>query len=598
MPADLYRTYQVLIEESVDPQHPKREKTAKNDNHNPSIHRALCVTNELFQDAVCYYTILLSGLAGNEKDGQRPLNPLWHEIADDNGKYKTAADTVVRRMAAKYKPLVGCETAINLRDKVFLKGEAQNAGSEGSQTAEQKVQMAADTYRIIQQQAVISDDESGEDEGAKLNEFANNWASILCDPEGETLIPGTGVFDEIHGKLKAASFARGDVDRLLVAAFSSASAWVDAAFEAAHAKALQEKAQKRDAACAKAKTEKAKAKKQTEWTTKIEALKSAKAENRAKFLAEYRANAVETINDAVSDGLKGERKHYCMTEESFDKVQSELKRLTVGAEGTPTPQRLRYGKNTNSFEAVLLRYWRVLPCQSTSLRLKAAVWKAVKRYITKKEPITPPTLNGKTVTAMPYAAGCRIAFPLFGKTMLEIPTKDRSPWWEFERAAFMHAADDVFKFKRRTAQREAKVNRLRVVQRTALEQAGTLELNSEDSPTGKKITVRGMKEDQRREKMEALLKHLGEERGLDRAYGIDTGTIGGWASVRETLLKMEAQGILDEAELVAAVDDCQTENSQGFGSADFFHELCDPDCHSIWSRVGEGIAHQVLITTW
>ena len=51
MPSELYRTYQVLIEETVDPLHPKREKTRKNDRYNPDIHHALRVTNGLFQDS-------------------------------------------------------------------------------------------------------------------------------------------------------------------------------------------------------------------------------------------------------------------------------------------------------------------------------------------------------------------------------------------------------------------------------------------------------------------------------------------------------------------------------------------------------------------
>jgi hypothetical protein len=54
MASELYRTYEVLIEDSVHPTHPKRGKTNKNDRYQADAHQALLTTNELFQDAVCY----------------------------------------------------------------------------------------------------------------------------------------------------------------------------------------------------------------------------------------------------------------------------------------------------------------------------------------------------------------------------------------------------------------------------------------------------------------------------------------------------------------------------------------------------------------
>jgi hypothetical protein len=66
--SELYRTYEVLIEESIHPTHPKRGKTTKTYRYKADVHHALVTTNELFQDAVCYYTIMLVGLAGEGKD--------------------------------------------------------------------------------------------------------------------------------------------------------------------------------------------------------------------------------------------------------------------------------------------------------------------------------------------------------------------------------------------------------------------------------------------------------------------------------------------------------------------------------------------------
>jgi hypothetical protein len=122
MPNELYRTYEVLIEETVAPDHPKRAKTRKPDSYNTEVHDALHTTNALFQDAVCYYTILLAGLAGDEEERQGlPLNPLWWEIAGEGGKFKAQADHVVQRLADKFKSLTGCKTAEDLLNTALEK---------------------------------------------------------------------------------------------------------------------------------------------------------------------------------------------------------------------------------------------------------------------------------------------------------------------------------------------------------------------------------------------------------------------------------------------------------------------------------------------
>src|SRR6266540_5607744 len=106
MAGELYRTYEVLIEESVHPTHPKRGKTAKNDAYRADVHLALVTTNELFQDAVCYYTIMLAGLAGEAKDKKGRLqNPLWKEFT--NGKFKDQAAKVIQRFAIRYAACAG-----------------------------------------------------------------------------------------------------------------------------------------------------------------------------------------------------------------------------------------------------------------------------------------------------------------------------------------------------------------------------------------------------------------------------------------------------------------------------------------------------------
>jgi hypothetical protein len=155
----------------------------------------------------------------------------------------------------------------------------------------------------------------------------------------------------------------------------------------------------------------------------------------------------------------------------------------------------------------------------------------------------------------------------------------------FEKAAFATAAEDVFKYKIRSMKRQSEVEKLRAVKRAALEGTHFEEIKPENSPTGKSIVARGMKDDMRRLKMETLLKEMADEKGLD-SYGLDSGTIGGWADVREKFLGLERKNQATEQDLTAVVDECQTENRQGFGSADFFHTLCKPEYHEIWSENG------------
>jgi hypothetical protein len=192
MASELYRTYEVLVEESVHPTHSKRGKTNKADGYKADVHQALVTTNELFQDAVCYYTIMLAALAGETKDRKRRLlNPLWKEFTE--GKYRQQAEKVVRRFVGRYTSCVELATSDSLREKFLLPSELAK-----STTQINKTQIAANTYRVIEQQAVKTDEEGDIEESEALNEFASGWASILCDPENATNVPGTGILDQMH----------------------------------------------------------------------------------------------------------------------------------------------------------------------------------------------------------------------------------------------------------------------------------------------------------------------------------------------------------------------------------------------------------------
>jgi hypothetical protein len=186
------------------------------------------------------------------------------------------------------------------------------------------------------------------------------------------------------------------------------------------------------------------------------------------------------------------------------------------------------------------------------------------------------------VTAWKVLATLRRVFPFFTSLF---SGDTNTIWLEFDDAAFATAAEDVFKYKIHTLRRQGEVDRLRAVKRAALDENGVRDFKPQNSPTGKRIVVRGMKDDSRRGKMEKLLNEMAEEKGLN-FYGLDTATIGGWADVRDRFLALAAKEKAALANLVAAVDESQTENRQGFGSADLFHAFCKPEYHELWSNEG------------
>ncbi len=592
MPSELYRTYEVLIEESVHPTHPKRGKTNKSNGYDAGIHESLKTTNELFQDDVCFYTIMLAGLAGKAEDANgRLLNPLWHEIS--SGKFKEQGQQIVRRFAERYPSCSGISGVEELFNRFLFKNEFAKENSGGD-----KHKMAADTYRVIEQQAVKTDEAGEIEESEALNVFASDWASILCDPENKTNVPGTGVLDEFH---REALKDGANLDELLENAFSKASEWCKQSALEKQSQRLEAMKTSQTKAVEKAKTAAAKSKARQKWQEKIDAEvkdgQAAKEENEKNL-----ENAVKTLKGALADGLRYDVQKHGVSENKYEQAEATLAKIAEEVSiATQGVNRIRYGSRDNSLEGVLLRYWwlhqRVETGSVEEQQLeiaRAAVKRDLDIYLNDKaqKPKQPPVLNGSEVREAPFAAGFKCAFPLFLKGVADIKHKDRSPWWDFDRTAFMFAADDVFKYKRRSQERQARYQKLNCLVQLGGNEDGIRELKPKNSPTGKKLTVRGMKSDPRREAITSLLKEMAKERGLDGEYGLRPGTIGGWMDVRKAFLALERNaGKMNlkpqEDELIDAVDRCMEDNRQGFGDPNFFHELCEPTKQIIWSKAGE-----------
>lgn len=205
MPRELYRTYEVLIEETVSPGDPRCGKTNKTSRYSAEITTALRDTNDIFQDAVCYYTLLLAGLVGNGDEGAG-LNPLWRHLRSNAMKEQT--DAVVKRLASRYPALQGLQTAEEFLDRVYGALQREHLLPAALQMTEAALNAAMKrhrtvTYQILEKHGTETDEATGEPkECQKLNVFASSWASILCNPTNATVIPGCGVYDSLLSRFQ------------------------------------------------------------------------------------------------------------------------------------------------------------------------------------------------------------------------------------------------------------------------------------------------------------------------------------------------------------------------------------------------------------
>jgi len=605
---ELYRTYEVLVEESVHPNHPKREKANKPclwELDNGEKDAALRDTHMIFQDAVCYYTLCLAGLAGNEKhkDGVmagKPLNPLWGHLT---GAMKERTEAVIRRLAANYQPLAGIKTTEEFLNRVY--SEPLRMSPEKPESEQDAVkEMRSQCYRLIERYGTKTKENGGLECG-DMSSFANTWASITSDPNGGTNIPGNGPYDGISRMLKKRVTAQMTVDdakkrieRALMASAYLAGKHNTSDCDASFQRDLAEK-----------KSDQAKA----------QFIKEREKES-IGFLEKRRGQIIKATKSAIEKAFFSEKaSDLGLSEKEFADAKAAIKKQADDVAGS-TKQliRLRYGERDNAFEKAMFRYW-FLRDDANELVRRAAL-ADFRRFIEKDKPEPAPELDGFRYRQMPYRheAKAKIAFPLFGKLCLGIPTVERSPDWDFDKAAFAAAAEDLFKYKIRTRDREEKVRKVLGIVK-AYEAKGETLLEAEDSPTGKKVTIHGMEDDPRwkaegddRAGIEALLKDLRDDKKLD-VYGLREGTIGGWPEVRKALLQIHGTAAKEKwdkpkltKQLEDEVDKEMEGNRQGFGSADLFHALCALAYHHLWltgsqyehNGVKDFIPHYVRYAEW
>lgn len=518
---DIYRSYQVVVAETI---RPAKNGGTGGGRFSSEITGALHTTNRLYQDALCYYILRLASLSPER-------NPLWRHLQSVGMIPQT--QVVIQRLAGRYDKFAGISSTRDFLERVTSASISED-------------QLAA-TYEILEQQGIVAGEEGEGGSCADMSTFAGSWASILCHAEGGTTIPGNGIYDRLHRQLRGASDEV--IERELLVALDAAEAAETAkwslALDAEIADALVAKKPKQTEAAVEGRVQKAFAKRGSDRRERtraafLKAFESPKTGKYRTLSAEHCAAAIEEIQAAAADD--------------------------------PRFKRLRYGERDNSFDQPLFRFlW---------LREDPAGRKTtlddLRDYLEKESPEPAPTLRGSAVTKMPYQPGARILLPFFSNCL---GLRGREAW-DFEKAAFAEAAEDVFKYKLRTEKREK--DRTEASERLRLFE-GDGEFVDEklrDGSVRRTYRVRGMRNDPRRELMEELLSELGEGLG---GYALRPATIGGWADLRKSFLRKERANSDDLANaLVDLVEKAQADSAGGFGSAAFFLKLCEEQHYPLW----------------
>lgn len=543
--ATIYRSYEVLIEETAGHHKTRNSGKTKKDfkPHHDNTCRALRVTHELFQDAVCYCILCLVGLVENErdKDGE-PINRMWEYLRNDP---KTGA--VLTRLASQY-PKAPFHKASTIAE--FL------SKSYGWLTAESGKPTPASlitTYRILFQQAVKSDDEEDESVALEnLKTFAGNWIAILCNEDGDTTIPSQGVFDRLHRKLSTERISKSDALWKTIEGYAQ--------------EALREKReadegwQEREVAKTNARNAKSKKQKSEEELANIcrenldEKLQSDRAALKVLFLKAFSASKI---------------KKYCSL--NPEAIQTAIKEIESATCDDKRFLRLRFGARDNNMEQPLFRYLWL----RQDAKYGGAVAKDLLEYVAKETPETElKNDEGRTISMMPYQkTGKEPLFPYF-TNCLGIKHTDRAAWFEFDKSAFKRAAEEVFKYRLRSDERIKQIRKRRA-KIEALNGTGKWQ-----DDKGRTKQLSGIEGDPQRP---LLMRQLLDKLGGAIGYGMRRATIGGWADIRQDFLRIVKKGEpIDEDELLAAIEKAREESGGGFGSGAFFKALCEEEYHPLW----------------
>jgi hypothetical protein len=554
MAGELYRTYEVLVEESVVRDADKDPKTKKDTHYNPEIAAALRDTNEIFQHAVCYYTLLLAGLVRDAKDpkdstGERLLNPLWQHLR--SGGMRQATDALVRRLAERYERLTGVADAESFLDKLFIRPAQPGDGGQDDALAHHHTR----TYILLEDKGTERDREGLPTKCTDLATLSSTFFRRFCDPDttqqdSTQEVRNNNYFAQLHTRLAAAK--QGE-DSSLAKAIDLRFCMMTPLRETSGEEAL------RDYLAAF----RALPKGQPKWVGINEV--AGKLEiphfevHRQRLVAAWGPQPVR---------------------QPGEKAEVFKARLNVWREKVKKfPLNSYAGKKPNQRLWFCLRYrW----CQDEESRCHLLEFKNVKDC--KFTAIADGERDALTATRL--FLGGKNLFPYF-TALLSGGRDSLNP--AFDVSAFAAAAEDLFKYKIRTQDRKRRYDRFSQA-RDAYQGVGATKLDAKRSHTGKPVTILGMGDDPRAGKMDKLLSDLASKLQFVGKYGLRPGTIGGWADLRKTFRQLERKAEKEKwadtrlvGELQEAVETAQRDNPDGFGSAAFFEMLCESEFHCLWS---------------
>jgi IS605 OrfB family transposase len=536
--ASIYRSYEVLVEETAGNHKTRREsKTTKElKPHHENTIRALKVTHELFQDAVCYYILCLVGLVKNEcdKNGE-PINRMWEYLHSES--MLVATNRIAAHLGEKYfkQRNLGPNPSDKLLEFIYAGTSTKKLAHETAALKSVYQKLASDAVQIKKQ---------GKGKNAKtkaaladMAKFASNWYQRLSNPAstqgGEEIISQNNDY-----WLKVAAELEPVVEPKLRPDFD-------------------------DEACAK----------------RLE----------LKYCFNSPATKLST-EDALKDyglafGVVESDKSKPFWNKPLRTVADALKRYaspldpsapSVTFDNEVTALR-KYAQDTD------LRSNFEYPAVASGSKPSGTYWLCL-RYKFSPSPQTRRQLfenikkRKQTDSTNPLAAiraEFDFAFPFF-TNLLGLAQKPGggAVWTGFDKSAFKRAAEEVFKYRLHSDERFEQIRKRRA-KIEALNGTGEWQ-----DDKGKTKQLGGIEGDaQRPLLMLQLLDRLGGAIG----YGMRRATIGGWADLRQDFLRIAKKGEpIDEDELLAAIEKAREESSGGFGSGALFKALCEEEFHPLW----------------
>ncbi|MBE7495489.1 MAG: type V CRISPR-associated protein Cas12b [Verrucomicrobiaceae bacterium] len=186
----VYRSYEVLIEETARNHHARKAGKTKKELHPNHLNteQALKTTHEVFQDAVCYYILCILGLikGGTDRNG-KVASPLWNSVTAE-GRLGETHD-LVKRLAESYPaaPFSAATTVEEFLSAVY---------GERTTTADRAAVMAVLLAQIQKKDGTL--------DCGDFAEFARDNGLRFCSSDSTRALPGCAPIDRLFWRMAAA----------------------------------------------------------------------------------------------------------------------------------------------------------------------------------------------------------------------------------------------------------------------------------------------------------------------------------------------------------------------------------------------------------